>query len=377
MKHQCTLPARAFSLIVGTIRRRLDLSVQMCDARSVVGLGAEVERLAHWHRVLGFVATDPLADLLPTIPGGRSAIAEWTAAAGLLEVANVLARLHSANIPAIPLKGPLLGVRLHGNTTVRSAHDTDLLVPLERIDDAIAALAPEYCPVGWSRRTRQSCEHHERLRSLTTGRPVELHWQLLNPQTGCRIGHGDAWVDARPLVVAGIPHLGLATSVEAVFVAVHAAHHFGYRLHWLADVAALTQRLDENEWRVALELATRWRVRRAMLTGIDAAARVIGMPLPAVLADAVRRGSAHGVAEFIASRLADGFTAVLPTFRQWPHRLNLLDDWHTRLRVTTLLAFTLIPEDRAATRLPAWADPLTAALRPLLAMRRAWDAPRP
>jgi Uncharacterised nucleotidyltransferase len=370
------LPARAFAVLSGTIRRTLGLPSDRPDSDAIVELGKQVQTLARWHRVRGFLEADPYARAFLEVPGGHKDPARSSAIVRLVELSRILGRLRSAGVPAIPLKGPLLSERLYGDATLRGAHDVDLLVQRERIDDTIAALGPEYLISGWSRRTREACEHHEVLHSNVTGRIVELHWQLLNPQSGLVASATALWESTSLRTHAGISHLSLDPAVEAVFVGVHAAHHSGCRLHWLSDVAALSLQLDATTWEDALDLAARWRVRTALLTAVEAAGLALDVPLPAVLERASRKNAAHRSASWIARRLKAGIAKLPSQFEAWPHRYAMLDDWRSRIRVTARLGFTPIPDDRVASGLPNWADPLTGAMRPFFVLLRALKPPR-
>ncbi|MEO8453436.1 MAG: nucleotidyltransferase family protein, partial [Gemmatimonadota bacterium] len=228
----------------------------------------------------------------------------------------------------------------------------------------------------WSRRSREAGEHHEVLQSAATGREVELHWRLLHPQSGYSAGAMEPWETARRRTDAGISHLALDPAVESVFLAVHAAHHFGFRLHWLADVAALSVRLEPETWERAVDLAGRWRVRRALLTAVEAAGLTFDVPLPAALGRAVRKAASHRTAAWMAARLRAGTLKDPPQLEAWPRRYLMLDSWRSRLRVTGTLAFAPTQEDRDLAGLPAWADPLTAVLRPVFIVKRALTRPK-
>jgi hypothetical protein len=292
-------------------------------------------------------------------------------ARALVELTTILRRLAGADVPAIPLKGPLLSARLFGDPTLRGSHDLDLLVPEDRMDDALAALSDEYAIHAASRRTRKGREHHEGIRSPRTNRLVEVHWRPLSPRTGVRADWNELWRTARQRTDAGIAYLTLDPAVEAVVVGVHAAQHLAYRLHWLLDVAALAAGLEESDWERALELAGRWRGYRSLTTALQAAELVLAVRLKERLARAAAIGGDRRVAAWIARRLTSGVAAIPSQLESWPRWLAMLDSWAIRGAVTTRFLFTPIPEDRQVTRLPPLADTLTGAVRPLLVVLRA------
>ena len=93
---------------------------------------------------------------------------------------RLTAALADAGIRALPLKGPLLGERIHDDPGARVSADIDLLVASDELVAAIEVLST----LGYERPPRALPPHlsrpdlHECLRS-TVGLPeVELHWRL-------------------------------------------------------------------------------------------------------------------------------------------------------------------------------------------------------
>jgi len=125
---------------------------------------------AAWHRVQGF------------LPRSESSAARGRPAASraLLDLVQVVDLLRDAGIPAVPLKGPLLGERLWGDPTVRVGHDIDVLVPPDQAGKAGQALR------GITSRLPVSDEYHHLGFRLSSGRTLELHSAPLGPRTGWR-----------------------------------------------------------------------------------------------------------------------------------------------------------------------------------------------
>jgi Uncharacterised nucleotidyltransferase len=359
----------AVAVLVGSIRRALGHPTKPPAPDAVAALAPRLSALASWHRLGGCLAADPC--LAPSLPESTTAPARNRTIQLLLETSRVLDRLAQAGIPAIPLKGPLLSARLLGNPTFREAHDIDILVEWDRIDHTQAVLAPEYQPDARSRRPQAHREHHEHLKPVAGGRMVEVHWKLLQSQSGARIEAREPWDAAVWRTDAGIRHLSLDPAMEAVVIGAHTTHHFGFRLHWITDVASLMVKLEPAVWTRALEIADRWQVKRAMLTAIEAASLTLDLPIGPPLDSEVARHASHAGARWIAARLRQGVMEEPRQFSVWPRRLGLFDNPVQMVRTTLVFMFTPLPEDRAASGLPSWADPLTAVLRPFFVVRRA------
>jgi hypothetical protein len=91
---------------------------------------------------------------------------------------RVVARLEEAGIPALPLKGPLLAAAVHGDSGLRMTNDVDVLVPVDRLHDAVGvvrlegygASVPSPGPEGLPEL------HFELLHDRLP--PVEVHWRI-------------------------------------------------------------------------------------------------------------------------------------------------------------------------------------------------------
>lgn len=359
----------AVAIIVGSVRRALGQPAPAPSPAQVATLAPRLASLAMAHRLGGCLMADP--DVGPYLNQKSTDRSRDRTISLLLEISRILERLSQAGVPAIPLKGPLLTARLVGNPALREAHDIDILTRPEYLDQAQAALAPEYLPDSDTRRERARREHHELMKPVAGGRMVELHWRLLSPVTGAVIRETEPWETASLRTAAGISHMTLDPATEIVVICAHAAHHFGFRLHWMSDVAALMLKADSAAWEAALEIAGRWRVRTAMLTALMAAGRIFGLSeeLP-LQADIIRRGN-HRIAGWIARRVLSGATGQPSQFAMWPRRLGLFDSSAQMVKTTANILFTPIPEDRASAGLPQWAEPLTGVLRPIFVLQRA------
>jgi Uncharacterised nucleotidyltransferase len=88
---------------------------------------------------------------------------------------SLLAELEAAGTRAVPLKGPFLAERLHGDPALRQSDDVDLLVSARDMPSAIATLER----IGAVRPRHgdglPQLHHHFR---IGDGAPIELHWRI-------------------------------------------------------------------------------------------------------------------------------------------------------------------------------------------------------
>jgi hypothetical protein len=88
---------------------------------------------------------------------------------------RLLALLQAAEINAIPLKGPFLAERLHGDAGARASHDIDLLVAAHEMRRAVAAVES----AGYVRpRVSDELPRLHHIFEAEDQPPVELHWRL-------------------------------------------------------------------------------------------------------------------------------------------------------------------------------------------------------
>jgi len=141
-------------------------------------LESELRRL----KLLGLLGSR-LVDAVPhVVPAAFTASVGEIVSAGRRDAAHMelltwrlLQVLADAGITAMPLKGPLLAERLHGDPGLRLSHDIDLLVVPDELQLAVAALER----VGCTRpRTGDALPRLHHIFETPGGRPVELHWRI-------------------------------------------------------------------------------------------------------------------------------------------------------------------------------------------------------
>jgi hypothetical protein len=181
--------------------------------------------------------------------------------------AQVVRAFDSARIPSVLLKGPVLARALYGDAA-RPYGDADLLVPPDRIPDAEHALAglgfegpPRAAFRG--RWTPSGIEHSRR-----DGARVDLHATV----HGATVGAEAVWAAIEP-VTEPMELSGTSVRVPrppaiAYLVASHAAHHGIETVKPLRDLELAVERLPEDAWRDALELADRVGGRAALAEGL-------------------------------------------------------------------------------------------------------------
>ncbi len=178
----------------------------------------------------------------------------------LHSLADLLDRFREAGIPTLVLKGAALVLRYYADVGLRPMDDADVLVPTERVLEAIVLLRR----MGWRERryrewsqvdptiiaTRHSWEF-----SNEAGDRVDLHWHALS--TSCFPGADDPlWRGAEPLMIGSAPSLAL----NATDALMHTCAHGGCwnplpPVRWVSDAMhVLRSAADHIDWQRVVDM---------------------------------------------------------------------------------------------------------------------------
>ncbi len=203
------------------------------------------------------------------------------------EARRLLAALHAAGLRVLVLKGAALAGWLYPAAHQRDCGDLDLLLAShEDTMRAVQVLADCGYPDGYE----QGGHAYELLRKPVPGTafPLELdlHWRLLNaPVFATALDFETLWSGS-----IAIPALGpQAHGLGAVQALLHAAMNrvvnlytdVGDQLKGLYDLHLLAARLDADDWAQVQRLALAGGLCGVMQSGLQAAQRALGTPLPA------------------------------------------------------------------------------------------------
>ena len=161
------------------------------------------------------------------------------------EFLEITDALRENGIEFIPLKGPLLSYRLHGDSTVRYFGDADILVALESVDKAAEVLTGMgYLPTSgsWpvnSRKRRILTTHANELEFRHTVKQltVELHWRLLKvPVVSNERLERIIWENSEHITFSGREFRVMKPEMELLYLMIHGGWHWWHRLKWLVDI---------------------------------------------------------------------------------------------------------------------------------------------
>jgi hypothetical protein len=199
----------------------------------------------------------------------------------LSRLAPFLTRLEGAGIRTMVIKGVPLALRFHGDLGSRPMNDVDVLVPTDRMADALRLLEQD----GWrshsdGRHPVQKLtagfsliSHHSRIVTAPDGFYVDLHWhlreQFVVPGEEMT-SSDDFWAAAEPIDVAGMRTRTLCAGDLLLHAIVHGlVSQRDARARWAADAMVVLGHPEAVDWDRLIHQAERRRLVLIVRAALD------------------------------------------------------------------------------------------------------------
>ena len=233
---------------------------------------------------------------------------------GVEQLRVILSAFEREGLPAIPLKGPVLGEALYRDPALRPFTDLDLLIHRADLPRALQLLSSlGYRHLAAGRPLEFELAYAGAACFVSTSRepaelPLDLHWELLtHPGVApARV------VDSREFWDRGVkvegwsrPTLTLCPEDLLIYLALHwAVHHAFAGLIWKLDLALLLRRHGGTlDWDAIAERAHRWRVRGALYFALREVQEHFGVEVPPSLVARIRpRGLRRSALDWLRHR---------------------------------------------------------------------------
>ena len=208
------------------------------------------------------------------------------------QLIEILDAFDSADVSAVPYKGPVLGTQLYGSGALRIFSDLDIIVRPRDVSRARRVLIG----LGYEPRapiTDVEVEfmvrhrYHEAFVRGAHG-PVELHWSFTNREIAFAIDLDEAWTRLRSVELHGRTVPTLHPEDLLLILSVHGAKHRWDRLEWLAGLAELIRQSEEMRWESVLARAKKLGVRRTLSLGLLLAVDLLEAPVPEPVVHRIR-----------------------------------------------------------------------------------------
>jgi hypothetical protein len=250
------------------------------------------------------------------------------------ELLRILARLDEAGIPALPLKGPVLAWMLWDDLRVRRCRDLDLLVPQDRIADAVLALAG----LGYQAESRVGGLRREiHLEHEAGAFVLDLHWNVVFGEMPLPLDFAELWADRRRLrwKDTQLPVLG----PEWLFVVtcLYLVKDYPWpELIYLSDLARLLVVSPDLDWKRVAAIAAHTGTRRICAVGL-------------VLVEALPSANIPERAYQLFSRDHSAVQAIVKRFESTlscPSRYDPANPLHRVRKILSHTAFRERPADK-------------------------------
>ncbi len=258
---------------------------------------------------------------------------------GSAELLAVLDVLQTNGISAVPLKGPVLAMRLYGSIAWREFDDLDILIPRKDTAKAASVLQSHgYRPgldlSAMSARAFAGTNCEMTFEKPGSSRPIEIHWGFQERKFLGRSLNSEAWWDR----LESMYFFGHSVQVPAlddllIFLCAHGAKHSWGRLKWIRDIAELVSLHPAEAWESTLQYARELRLERVLLLGLLLASDLLGAALPGSVQGAVASERRIGVlAAQVGQRLKGPSAGSLGIFGTSLFHLQLGGHLWDRLR---------------------------------------------
>ncbi len=258
------------------------------------------------------------------------------------ELLRILRTFQAEEIPAVPCKGPALGVAAYGDFSHRTYCDLDILVPEELLPRARDVMAS----MGYRTKTPMSREQERDYLKTECALPVhnqkhgyvvELHWRFTERNASVALPVQAFWRRCGSISLAGTMVPSLSREDLLLYLSVHGAKHRWERLEWINCFAELIRRNPDLDWKSLEERAREYRIVRLLYLGLRLANGLLGAGLPATVQ---RRVEAEESANALARWVAEGLfappvdeTHYQQRARQYWFMLRSRERWRDRFRI--------------------------------------------
>jgi Uncharacterised nucleotidyltransferase len=184
------------------------------------------------------------------------------------DVLKVLKSLADNRLPVIALKGLSLANYVYGDIALRPMSDMDLLVneeDLARAGRLLLTLGYQQYYPGWEGLSKAF--HHLPPFTNKSGAMIELHWNIVTPDSPIKVDLDGLWERAGLLEVDHLEVLALSPEDLFLHLCIHACFHLqtGIDLIPFCDVAGLIRTsADKIDWHIVIERANRWGCQKCV-----------------------------------------------------------------------------------------------------------------
>lgn len=286
------------------------------------------------------------------------------------EMERVSKLFSEEHIRVLFLKGPVLAEALYGDISLRTSRDLDILIPIDRVEQAERLLLKDgYIKDyeidtifnDWKWRHRHVTYVHPEKKIM-----VEVHWRL-NTGPAKEPSFNELWERKAQSKLTSHPVYFLSNEDLLFFLNVHGSHHGWSRLRWILDMHQLLKK--ELDWKYACRFLKKYDYLNVGGQGLILTSQLLDTKQPdeALPLLTKRAGKHASQALFYLESMINIHDEILPEDVRTYHRKYLFALMSLRQKMLFIMNFFYpYPHDRTTFPLPKKLEFLYFPLRPFI-----------
>jgi len=285
---------------------------------------------------------------------------------------RVLSLLKKNDIPAIPFKGPVLAVKLYGDSSLRSFGDIDVLIQRKHLPRAVELLAgigflPDFSLNEQQLLKLSKTDNEYPLTHKKSGICLDLQWEITGGYFLSQMTFEDLAGDCKTMEMGGVEFPVFSDEDLLFYLCVHGNQHTWMQLDHVCCVAWLIDRNSELDWDAVFLKAAKFRGLRMLAIGLLLAQDLFGIVIPEPFSRRIREDSravelAHQISNNLLSFTQN--TASPISHRFMKYHLISMDNPLLAIRYALRLLFIPTRYDWQCYPLPARISFLHYLIRP-------------
>ncbi|AZV56468.1 nucleotidyltransferase family protein [Clostridium sp. AWRP] len=201
------------------------------------------------------------------------------------ELIRLMDLMKKSKIRALPLKGPLLGINIYGDVSLRTSKDLDILIHVVDMEKAEKILLK----IGYRRTTPDFALtlkqknivikkfHHYEYYNEKLNVQVELHWRY---DSDCFIFDFEKiWEKRKSRLILGNKIDVLSPEDNFVYLTFHGAKHGWFRLKWLCDTYEIVKK-NKLDWKEVIEISENSQISRMLFQTMILLQEIFKLDIP-------------------------------------------------------------------------------------------------
>ena len=203
------------------------------------------------------------------------------------ELVKLTSLFKKNGIRALPYKGPVLGMLLYGDLSMRRSTDLDIVIPVKYVSHAekiliesgYTRIAPRYELTPKQQKSVIRKGVHSSFLHPINKINVELHWKFF-PDHICSVDFDDIWQNRQMIKIGEnfLPSCSLEDYL--ILLLIHGGKHSWRRLFWLNDIVLILNRFTAWDWETFMNRVRQLGINRPAVSALLLLEHLFDLELP-------------------------------------------------------------------------------------------------